>query len=303
MRTAVAAVRWGWAFAADRLADYVELTKPRIAVLVLVVVAVASLAAGRGAANPAVVCHAVLGTALVAAGASVFNQLLERESDGRMRRTAMRPLPAGRVSAASAVALGSSLTAIGMVELAALINVPTAGWALLSSVLYVLAYTPLKRFTTLNTIVGAIPGALPAVIGWSAVNPRLGWEAFALFLIVFLWQFPHFLAIAWLYRDDYARAGLRMLPISELGRKTVGLQAVSYLLALVPISLLPAMLGLAGSAYFCGGLVLGVQFLYYAVRFALDRTDERARLLLWASLVYLPALLALLAFDLNRMGS
>lgn len=285
---------------AERLTDYVELTKPRIAALVLLTVAVGAFMAGRGFPDPVLVIHAVLGTAMVASASSILNQLIERDTDSLMRRTARRPLPAGRVTSAEALALASILSIGGLIYLYLAVNGLTALVALVSLVLYVWVYTPLKRYTSLNTVVGAIPGALPPVIGWTAVTNDLSLGAWALFLIVFMWQFPHFLAIAWLYREDYARAGLRMLPTSDLGQRMTGVEVVSYCLALIPISLLPTVLSLTGTVYFWGTLVLGLQFLGYGIAFLLRPSNERARLLLWASLIYLPAVLALLMFDVTR---
>ena len=284
----------------ERLVDYFEMTKPRIAALVLVTVAVGATVAAHGTPDPRIVLHAMLGTALVAGGASVLNQVIERDSDRLMRRTANRPLPAGRVSVGAATRVGALLAVVGTIYLLLTTNPTTAALAALSLLLYVWVYTPLKRHTTLNTAVGAVSGALPPVIGWSAVSPDLGVGAWSLFLIVFLWQFPHFLAIAWIYRDDYERAGLRMLPTSARGRGITGLQAVSYASVLLPICLAPSVLGFAGPLYFWGALVLGLQFWAYSLAFALRASDDRARKLLWASLVHLPGVLGLLLLDLNR---
>ena len=209
-------------------------------------------------------------------------------------------LPGGRLSPLSEALAFGSLLALGN-GLGALLlvgaNPLAAGVALVTFVLYVLAYTPLKTLTSLNTVIGAIPGALPPVIGWSAATGRLGVEAWALFLIVFLWQFPHFLAIAWIYRDDYQRAGFRMLTVGDPRGRMTGCQAVSYALALIPAGLLPAMVGLAGPIYFAGAMLLGVLYLFAAARFWLEASDRRARRLLRASFVYLPAILLLLLLN------
>lgn len=283
---------------AERMFDYLELTKPRIAVLVLLTVWAGGYAASRGTADPLLLLNAVLGTALVAAGSSVLNQLSEQDVDKRMRRTADRPLPSGRVSAWEARVFALLLAGLGSVYLALLVNLQAMLLALLSLVLYAWVYTPMKRYTTLNTAIGAIPGALPPLIGWSAAGLPLDAGAWTLFGVVYCWQFPHFYAIAWLHREDYERAGLRMLPTSELGRRLTGLQVVSHALLLLPVSLAPSFYGLAGPIYFWGTLVLGLQFLAYGIWFLLEQTDARARLLLWASLVYLPVVFGLLTLDL-----
>ncbi len=283
--------------AGGRLAAYLELTKPRIGIMVLVTVATGFLLGARGGAHPSTLILTMFGTGLVAGGASAWNQYLERARDLRMRRTASRPLPSGRLAPVEAAVFGLVLTVAGLAILGLGVNVVSAALALLTFLLYVAVYTPLKPLTTLNTAVGAIPGALPPVIGWAAATGRLGAEAWALFAIVFLWQFPHFLAIAWIYRDDYGRAGYRMLPtVDPLGAIT-GRQAAGYALALIPVGLLPAIVGLAGGLYFAGAFGLGLAYLYYAVRFWSGVTDQSARHLLRASFVYLPAILMLLLLN------
>jgi protoheme IX farnesyltransferase len=283
--------------AGGRLSAYLALTKPRIAVLVLVTVATGFLLGARGAAHPSTLLLTLLGTGLVAGGASAWNQYLERSRDQQMRRTAGRPLPSGRLAPVEAAAFGSALTIAGLALLMVGVNAQSAGVALATFVLYVLVYTPLKPRTTLNTAVGAVPGALPPVIGWAAATGQLGAEAWALFLIVFLWQFPHFLAIAWIYRDDYARAGYKMLPTVDPRGSITGRQAAGHALALVPAGLLPTVVGLAGSAYFAGAFVLGLAYLVAAVRFWSNVNDRSARSLLRASFVYLPAILILLLMN------
>jgi protoheme IX farnesyltransferase len=280
-----------------RLAAYLALTKPRIGIMVLVTVATGFLLGARAAAPPSALVLTMLGTGLVAGGASAWNQYLERARDQKMRRTASRPLPSGRLAPIEAAVFGSVLTVAGLAVLALEVNGISAAVALVTFVLYVVVYTPLKPLTTLNTAVGAIPGALPPVIGWVAATGQLGAEAWALFLIVFLWQFPHFLAIAWIYRDDYARAGYKMLPNVDPQGAITGRQAAGHALALIPAGLLPAVLGLAGTVYFAGALMLGLGYLYYAVRFWSDVSDLSARRLLRASFVYLPAILILLLFN------
>lgn len=286
------------ALSPGRAADYLALTKPRIAVLVLFTVAAGAVLAGGGRVPLDVLAHVLFGTALVAAGASALNQLLERQSDALMRRTEHRPLPAGRLHPLEVLVFGVSLGLAGVAYLAVTLQRPWAALvAALTFVSYVGIYTPLKRKTTLNTLVGAVPGALPPVIGWAAVRGEVGVEIVALFLIVFLWQVPHFLAIAWIYRDDYARAGLRMLPVVDRGGTLTGRQMVTYCLALVPVSLAPALVGLAGPVYVAGAVVLGAGFLWCAVGFTKERSVPQARRVLRASLVYLPVLLALLLLD------
>src|SRR4051794_2754634 len=240
----------------SRVADFIELTKPRIAVMVLFTVAAGFLFARPAALDLTQLCHVLVGTALVAAGASALNQLLERHTDSLMRRTEQRPLPAGRLSGAEALTFGLVLGAVGAAYLALLLHhwlpAAVAAFTFLS---YVFVYTPLKRLTTLNTLVGAVPGALPPVIGWTAVRGTVGPEVLTLFVIVFLWQVPHFLAIAWIYRDDYARAGLCMLPVIDRRGALSSRQMVSYCLALIPASLAPAVLGFVGPVYLFGAVV------------------------------------------------
>jgi protoheme IX farnesyltransferase len=284
--------------ARTRIADYVELTKPRVSVLVLFTVAAGALLASRGAPNLALLLHTLCGTALVAAGASALNQYLERNSDACMRRTENRPLPSGRLQPVEVLVFGAVLGAGGIVYLMLALPQPlAAAVAGVTFVSYVFLYTPLKRLTTLNTLVGAVPGALPPVIGWAAVRGSLGPETAALFAIMFLWQVPHFLAIAWIYREDYARADLRMLPSLDPEGGITGRQMVSYCLALVPASLAPALLGQAGMLYAVGAVALGIVFLASAWQFTRKNTVRQARRVLRASLIYLPALLALLLLD------
>jgi protoheme IX farnesyltransferase len=239
--------------------------------------------------------HAVLATGLVTAAASVLNQWLERHTDARMKRTANRPLPAGRIGGREAVALGLGLLVAGLAYMLLAVPHPlAAGVTAFTFAAYVGLYTPLKRVTTLNTLIGAVPGALPPVIGWAAVSGRLDAGALALFLIVFVWQVPHFLAIAWMYRDDYARAGMKMLSVGDRKAERTAQQMLLYGLALVPVSLVPAQLGLAGPGYVLGAATLGAFFLWPIARFQGDRTVPAARRVLKASLVYLPGVLCLL---------
>ncbi|MEX2122165.1 MAG: heme o synthase [Pirellulales bacterium] len=276
----------------QRVCDYVELTKPKIVLLELVTVSVAAVLAATGLPNAWIVLNALVGTALVAAGASAWNQWLERETDARMPRTAERPLPAGRLGGRGVVLFGSGLTLAGAAWLAWFVNPLTAGLGLATWVFYVCIYTPLKPRSTANTAVGAVAGAMPVLMGWSAVEGRFGLAVATLFVIVFLWQFPHFMAIAWIYRRQYAAAGMQMLSVVDPTGRRAGVQAVLAALALVPVSALPAVVSFAGPAYFFAALVLSLGQLACAAWFLLRMNEDSARLLLRASLVYLPALLA-----------
>lgn len=279
----------------SRWLDFLELTKPRIGVMVLFTVATGALLAPRTPFDAMQLMHALIGTALVAAGASALNQWLERGSDAQMRRTENRPLPAGRLTAAEALAFGCVLSGAGLVYMAVLMAHPLAAAVTALTLLsYVFVYTPLKRKTTLNTLIGAAPGALPPVIGWTAMTGSLDALALVLFLIVFLWQVPHFLAIAWIYREDYARAGLKMLPGIDAEGSATGRQMLLYCLALIPVSLLPVWQADAGAMYGFGALGLGVFFLRACWGFALEPSTARARKVLHASLLYLPSVLAIL---------
>lgn len=285
---------------ASRISDFVELTKARIAVMVLATVAAGYFLGAAGRVDGAVLLAALVGTALVAAGSSVVNQIHERDIDGRMHRTSNRPLPAGRISVLEAWSFAGLLTFSGLSLLIVEVNALTAALAALSFVLYAWVYTPLKQRTVLNTAIGAIPGALPTVIGWTAAGNGLSANAWLLFAILYLWQFPHFYAIAWIYREDYARGGLRMLPTSELGQRTVGLQSVSYCLALLPASLLPAAFSSVGTTYLAVAMLMGLYYLGFAIAFSLRPRDKAARSLMVASLVYLPMVLGALMIDVAR---
>jgi protoheme IX farnesyltransferase len=270
--------------------DYVALTKPRLNLLV-----VASSAAGYylGATHhleglPMAI--AVSGTALVAGGAAVLNQVYERDTDALMRRTRLRPLPDGRVAPADARAFGYALSAVGLLLLAARANLLAAFLALVTLVVYLTIYTPLKRRSSISTLVGAVPGALPPLIGWTASHGAVTAGGAALFAIVFLWQIPHFMAIAWLYRDDYGKAGFPMLPVIEPEGRQAARQALVYSAALVPVTLVPTLVGLAGMIYAATALVLGFVLLALAIRFAMTRSDQSARALFLGSIVYLPLL-------------
>ncbi|HEX4000775.1 MAG TPA: heme o synthase [Pirellulales bacterium] len=282
--------------------DYLELTKPRISALVLVTVAVSAFMAHWGPPDPLLLLNTLVGTALVAASASALNQHLERKSDSVMERTADRPLPSGRLSDAQVLWFGGLTIASGLLYLAIAVNCLTAVLGAATWILYVVVYTPLKSRTPLNTVVGAVAGALPTLMGWTAVGGSLsfslgggGVKAATLFLIVYLWQFPHFMAIAWMYRHEYAEAGLKMLTVVDPSGWRAGMQAVASALALVPVSLAP-ILQHAGPVYFCAASVLGLIYLAAAAAFCYRRDERSARSLLRVSLVYLPALLALFMF-------
>ncbi len=270
------------------LADYVALTKPRLNVLVVATSAAGYYLGGLSRPDLAAMTLAVAGTALVAGGAAVLNQLYERDTDALMRRTRLRPLPDGRVAPGDARIFGLALSLAGLVLLAARANWLSAGLALATLVVYLIVYTPMKRRTPLSTLVGAVPGALPALIGWTASHGSIAIGGATLFAIVFLWQIPHFMAIAWMYRDDYGKAGFPMLPVIDPDGRRAGKQAVLYAAALVPVSLLPTLAGISGVVYFASALVLSVVLLVLAIRFASTRSDAAARALFFGSITYLP---------------
>jgi len=279
-----------------RVADFVELTKPRITSLVLLTAAV-GYAVGRPG-DFAVVRFLLFmaGTALLCAGASALNQYSERDADARMVRTRTRPLAAGRLRPEEGLRFGLALSAAGLAILA-LVNPLTLFLGASSLASYVLAYTPLKRVTSLCTVVGAVPGALPPLMGWAAARGSLGPAGLALFAILFLWQLPHFLAIGWLYRDDYARGGFPMLAVTDPDGSSTGRQAVLYATALLPVTLGAGLLAAAGKGYLWGALLLGSAFLACAVVFAWRRSTASARGLFFASVLYLPLVLGLMVFD------
>ena len=279
--------------------DYVALTKPRLNALV-----VFSSAAGYylGAQMPidfSVMAHAVVGTTLVAGGAAALNQLAERDTDAMMRRTRLRPLPDGRISPAEARLFGLVLSVAGLGILAGRANILSALLALATLVVYLVIYTPMKRRTPAATLLGAIPGALPPLIGWAASHGSIGLGGASLFAIVFLWQIPHFMAIAWLYRDDYTAAGFPMLPVIDPGGARAGRQALVYTLLLVPVSLVPVLVGVAGMLYAAVALGLGIGMAWLAVGFNRERNDMTARALFFASITYLPLLWIVMV--LNRL--
>lgn len=279
------------------MADMVELTKPRITLMVVVTAGIGLLLASGGRVPMATVLHALFGTGLVAAGSAALNHVLERDIDALMRRTANRPLPAGRMDPDLALTIGVGLAVAGLVELTLGVNLLTAllGAAALAGYLFV--YTPLKKISPLATVVGAVPGAIPPMMGWAAVTESLDPGAWALFAILFLWQLPHFLAIAWMCREDYARAGFPMLPVIQPDGRSTARQMVLYGAALLPVSLLPSALGLTGSTYFLGAMGLGLFFLAMCVAFAVSLSALAARRVLLTSVLYLPAVLAVMVLD------
>ena len=277
--------------------DFLALTKPRLNVLVVATSAAGYYLGSATMPDVGAMALAVTGTALVAGGAAVLNQVYERDTDALMRRTRLRPLPDGRIASGEATAFGLALAAAGLVVLGARTNLLAAALALATLVSYVIVYTPMKRRSSASTLVGAIPGALPALIGWAAARGDLSSGGLALFAIVFLWQIPHFMAIAWLYRDDYARAGFPMLPVVEPGGRRAGRQAVMYTALLVPATAVPALLAVSGTAYLAFALVSGALLMMLAVRFAATRTDASARALFLGTIAYLPLLWAAMIAD------
>ncbi len=274
-----------------------DLVKARLTFLVLLTTLVGFYLGSRGPLDYWLMFHALAGTALLACGAAALNQLWEREHDALMQRTADRPLPSGRMQPDTVLILGGLASIAGLVYLAFAVNLLTSllGAATLGS--YVFIYTPLKRITWLNTAVGAIPGALPPLMGWVASRGELTGEGWSLFAILFFWQIPHFLAIAWLYRDEYEKAGFVMLPSVDPDGSRTGRQAVSHTLGLLTVSLLPFLFRITGTIYLVGALLLGVAFVFYAVQFSRELTRPRARQLFFLSIIYLPLMLGLMVFD------
>ncbi len=242
----------------------------------------------------------LLGTALLASGASALNQLLEREHDAKMRRTQDRPLPSGRLTPETVLIIGGACAAGGMLYLALTVNLPTALLGALTLGSYVLVYTPLKRVTTLNTVIGAIPGGLPPLMGWTAARGEISGDGWSLFAILCFWQLPHFLAIAWMYRDEYAKAGFVMLPVVDPTGERTGRQALCHTLGLLPISLCPFLFKMVGPVYLVGAIILGAGFVWSAFQFSRHLTLQRARVLFYASIIYLPLLLTLMVLDKIR---
>lgn len=285
---------------AHRSSDFLALTKPRLNLLVLITTLGGLYLAAPYGVSMWLLVHTVVGTALVAGGAAALNQVWERTTDGLMRRTRRRPLPAGRLNVYEGVWFGVALSIIGVADLALKVNLLSALVASATLVSYVLVYTPLKTRTSLSTLIGAVPGALPPVIGWAAVTGSITLPALVLFAIVFFWQMPHFLAIAWLYRDDYARADIPLLPVLEPDGRRTGQQALLYAAALWPVSIMPVLVGLASGPYLAVATVLGIGFIWLSARFAQERTTATARRLFLFSITYLPLLWTALVIDRFR---
>src|SRR5438309_5676361 len=282
-------------------ADYWALTKPEVNLLIAMATFTGFYLACPGPLHDfpwLLLVHTLLGTLLVASGTGTLNQYVERRFDAQMRRTARRPLAAGRLKPAAVLWFGIALAAIGCIYLSTAVNVFASLLALLTLLSYLFLYTPLKRKTPLCILVGAFPGAMPPLIGWAAASGRLSLHAWILYAILFLWQFPHFMAIAWIYREDYGRAGIRMLPVLEPDGRVTGQQIIAYSVMLLPVSLLPAVLGLSGKIYLIAAFVLGLLFVASSVRAALSKSNQHARQLLLASVLYLPILFGVMV--LNR---
>ena len=281
----------------SRASDYLALAKPRLNFLVVASAMAGYAMAGGEATDAVLLASTMAGTALVAGGASAFNQIIERNRDALMRRTRLRPLPDGRLQPVEALVFAAIISLAGCLILWAGANLLSALIALATLVIYAVVYTPSKPLTSFSTVIGAIPGALPPMIGWAAVRDSLSQGAWVLFGIVFLWQLPHFLAIAWMYREDYARAGYPMLPVIEPDGRSTARQAVLYTAALLPLSLAPTLIGMAGTLYFAGALALTLLFLALSVRFAFTRAAIDARRLFFGSILYLPLLWILMIAD------
>ena len=283
---------------AKRVSAFLELTKPRITFLIVLTAAAGFCLGSHAGVDYRLLSISMLGIALLASGVSTLNQYMERDLDALMRRTATRPLPTGKLAPNEALLFGAALTILAEVYLAVFVNPLTALLGLSVIAGYLFVYTPLKTRTSLSTVAGAFPGAVPPLIGWAAARGQLDVGAWVLFAILFLWQFPHFLAIAWMYREDYGRAGILMLPVVEPDGRVTGQQIIAYTIMLLPVSLLPTMLAVSGKVYFYGAIILGLLFLGSSIRAALSKSNQHARQLLLASVIYLPLLFGLMV--LNR---
>jgi protoheme IX farnesyltransferase len=277
--------------------DYLALTKPRITWLILMSTGVGYFFGTRAGWQWLTLLHTIIGTGLIASGTAALNQWYEREADAKMKRTQARPLPAGRLTSRKALVFALLISVAGFVELFVGVNALTGWLGLFTLASYLFIYTPLKQRSPHSTTIGAIPGAMPPLIGFAAASGTLTWDAWILFAILFVWQFPHFYAIAWMYREDYERAGIRMLPVVEPDGESTARRILLYSLALIPISLIPKFLSMTGNLYLFGALALGLFFLYAGVRVSFDRTRQRARAVLLASVVYLPVLYGLMMLD------
>lgn len=280
-----------------RWSDFVSLTKPRITLMVMLTAAAGFLLAAPRPLACDLLWHALLGTGLVTSGASALNQVIERRTDALMKRTANRPLPSGRMQPEAGLLFGVTTAVVGMLYLVFLVNLPTAVLGALTLALYLFVYTPMKRVTSLATQVGAVPGAVPPMMGCAAATGELGAMAWILFGILFLWQMPHFLSIAWLYRTDYQRGGFPLLTLGPQPGERTARQMVLYSAALIPVSILPSAFGFTGVAYFVGALILGLVFFACSFGFGLVQNAPAARRLLLVSVVYLPLVLVLMVAD------
>ena len=290
-----AALAWARSLERSPLADYLELTKPSVTSLILMSTLVGFYMGIQGSWSLLLLVHALAGTGLIAAGAATMNHYLEIDSDGRMRRTQERPLPAGRLLPSRALAFGLVLATAGSIYLGLVVNLLTSLLGLLTWASYLFLYTPLKRKTYLCTLIGAFPGAIPILMGWTAARGTLDGGGWVLCAILFLWQFPHFFAIAWMYREDYERGGIIMLPVFD--QPATARQVLVFTAVLLPVSLAPVALGMAGAWYLAGASLLGAYFLYAGIQLARKRTAWEARRLLKASIVYLPLIYTLLMLD------
>jgi heme o synthase len=297
--------------ATSLLRDYAELTKLRVTTLIVMTAWCGYFFGAHKAGTPCFsfgLLHALLGIALVSGGTAALNEAMEYDVDAHMRRTARRPIPAGRMSLLHATLMGAAATAGGSIYLAVFANPLTGLLTLLTSLTYLAAYTPLKRISPICTFIGAFPGAMPGVLGWTAARGRLEWGTLVLFGILFVWQFPHFFSIAWLYREDYARGGIRMLPVVEQDGRSTARRILAYSLALIPISVLPSFVGMAGRVYLVGAIVLGLALLYFGIRLTSLKlplgsapSKMRARHVLQATVIYLPLLFALMMGNALRL--
>lgn len=279
------------------LGDFLELTKPGITTMVLMTACLGFYLGSGGSYSPRLLLATLLGTGLVAAAGAALNHLLERDTDALMGRTANRPLPTGRMQPRSALVFGLALALAGLVELWIAVNALTALLGAVALLGYLVIYTPLKRVTSLSTLVGAVPGAIPPMMGWTGASGQLEAGAWVLFGILFLWQLPHFLAIGWLCREDYAQAGFPLLSVKDTDGHRTARQMMSYGAALIPVSLLPTALGLTGTVYLLGAIALGLVFLGFCVAFSFSYSVRAARQVLLMSVVYLPGVLAFILLD------
>jgi protoheme IX farnesyltransferase len=276
---------------------YIELTKPSIMMLILVTTTLAFYLAEGGIRHPWLLFYTLLGAALTCGGSGALNHYMERDTDALMNRTKNRPLPSGLITPPNALAFGITLILLGLGVLYVMVNLLTAFLSLLTAFLYIMVYTPMKKLSWLNTTIGAIPGALPTMGGWAAARGELGIEAWILFMILFAWQHPHFYAIAWMFKDDYKKAGFKMLPVEYPDSQFTWIQIMAFTCALVAFSVTPSMIGMSGKIYFWGALSLGLGFLWFGWKFKNSPTHQSARNILLASVFYLPMLLVFIIID------